>query len=360
MADRVILLEQGDQFGAEASAQNAGMMRRLAHDSAERALAVRSAPNLVSPPTEDWKGREPFRKTGAVVALGSTASSDMRGALQVAADDLASSGVVVEEVSGNQLASLAPALAGAPIETAWHLPDEGVLDAHSLVQGFVCGARQAGVSLHCGVRTLRLLTQETDDGRRIMGVETDQGKINADLVVIAAGAWSAILGSTAGAERSLTPLARHLLHSPEHPLSDRTHPWCWYDDVGVYVRPEGGGWLCSPCDETEVRQALGPGSAGPVESLGRALAHAKVEANFPALDRIRLNGGWTGLRTFAPDRRPVVGEDSACAGLWWAAGLGGFGVTCCFAVGELVTALMAGESVSWIDPKKVAPNRSGL
>ena len=39
----VRVLEQGELLGSEASAQNAGMVRRLALDPVERALACRSA-----------------------------------------------------------------------------------------------------------------------------------------------------------------------------------------------------------------------------------------------------------------------------------------------------------------------------
>jgi glycine/D-amino acid oxidase-like deaminating enzyme len=41
------------------------------------------------------------------------------------------------------------------------------------------------------------------------------------------------------------------------------------------------------------------------------------------------------MRTFAPDHRFVIGSDPRLSGLYWAAGLGGHGMTCAPAVGEL-------------------------
>jgi D-arginine dehydrogenase len=35
---------------------------------------------------------------------------------------------------------------------------------------------------------------------------------------------------------------------------------------------------------------------------------------------------WAGLRTFAPDRQPVVGADPAAPGLIWVAAQGGYGI----------------------------------
>ena len=153
------------------------------------------------------------------------------------------------------------------------------------------------------------------------------------------------------------PLARTLLHSAPHPLSRPDHPWCWVDDAGVYARPEGAGWLVSPCDEARRAPPAGPGSAGEVTPAGETLAAEKLTRLMPALGDLRIAGGWTGLRTFAPDRRPLIGADPALDGLWWAAGLGGFGVTCGYAVGEALAAWMRGQDTPWLRPGAVSPGR---
>ncbi len=44
---------------------------------------------------------------------------------------------------------------------------------------------------------------------------------------------------------------------------------------------------------------------------------------------------WTGLRTFEPDRRFVLGWDPWNPRLFWSAGLGGHGMTSGLAVGAL-------------------------
>ena len=51
----VLILEQGGLAGAEASAQNAGMVRQLVRDPVERALATRSAQSLAALP-DSWSG----------------------------------------------------------------------------------------------------------------------------------------------------------------------------------------------------------------------------------------------------------------------------------------------------------------
>ena len=46
---------------------------------------------------------------------------------------------------------------------------------------------------------------------------------------------------------------------------------------------------------------------------------------------------WAGLRTFAPDRYPVLGEDPEADGFFWLAGQGGFGVQTSPELGKLIT-----------------------
>jgi len=337
----VLLVEAGDQLGAEASAQNAGMVRRLGEDPYERALACRTHDWLES--LDGWTGEDPSRTTGALLALADDphelhdAVSHLRGRVAVEACD--------------RPAEVAPVLAGADLLAAWWMPDERVADAWSLVTGFAAGARERGATVRMGAAATALRV----DGGRCVGATVDGVDVDAGAVVVAAGAWSAGLGATAGLSRPLIPLARTLLQTEADPRS-AGHPWTWIDDEGIYVRPEGGGWLLSACDEA-VAAVGGPGSRGPVDEVVRARAIDKAARLLPALGPLRFRGGWTGLRTFAPDRRPVLGPDPHMPGLHWAAGLGGFGVTCSFAVGECVAAWLRGESLPWLAPEAVSPGR---
>jgi D-arginine dehydrogenase len=55
---------------------------------------------------------------------------------------------------------------------------------------------------------------------------------------------------------------------------------------------------------------------------------------------------WAGLRTFPPDRRPVVGFDPAAPGLFQLVGQGGYGVQTAAAVSRLAADLIAGRAPS--------------
>lgn len=333
----VCLVEQGDQLGAEASAQNAAMARRLVRAAPERDLAVWSHPFLRQPP---WEGPPLLRPTGGLVAIVDPAQV---APMAAAASALIAAGVPVER-DGPRPA----ALRGAHLAATFHVADDGLVDVHALVQGFAT----APIRLRRG-RPARL----GRDGGRVWGVELDGERLTAAHTVIAGGAWTRRLLDAAGLALPLVPLARHLLQSAPHAASDPDHPWCWLDDAGLYVRPEGGGWLCSPCDEAAVEPPFGSGSARPASAEAADLAARKLLDHLPALADLRLRGGWSGLRTFAPDRHPLLGPDPRVAGLHLAAGLGGCGVSVAPAIGAIVLARLFGEALPGLDLAPFDPAR---
>jgi D-arginine dehydrogenase len=340
----VLVLEQGDQPGAEATAQNAGMIRRLGGHDCERALSMRTHRWLLDPPDDFPEGIA--RTTGAVLGF-----AEEMGLLDGASVELRRAGISLETCL--RPPELAPGMAGCPTLWAWYLPDEQVADPHGLVTGFVRGLRRNGGRLACGVRVLDVAVE----GGQVRGVTTDQGFVATERVVLAAGAWSGVLAAGMGLDRPHLPLARTLLHTRPHPLSHADHPWCWVEDVGVYIKPEGGGWLISGCEEAPTSAPVGPGSAGPVDELPRAMILDKATRMYPALGDLRLQGGWTGLRTFTWDRRPYLGSDHEVDGLWWATALGGSGVTCSAGLGEAVSTWMLGGQTDWIDRDEVSTGR---
>lgn len=339
---RVIVVERGG-IGAEASAQNAGMLRRMGEDPYERALAIRTHARLLG---EDDLAPA-ARRTGAVLAFGRDPHH-----LHDAAAHLRWAGV--EHVWRERFDDV-PALAGSPLLGGWWVPGACVVDAWTLLQALRARMRAHGAEVVTG----EVVEVPHPDGR-VAGVVLADGRAIEGEVVVATGAWSGPLGRLAGVRRPLVPLRRSLMLTGPHPASRPDHPWCWVDDEGVYARPEGEGWLVSGCDEAVDPAPPGGGSRGPLEAEPRALALAKLERWFPALATAEPTTGWSGLRTFAPDRRPVLGADPERAGLWWCAGLGGFGVSCGLAAGEAVAAWIRGTTVDFLQPRGVSPGRPML
>lgn len=339
---RVLVLDQGPRPGAEASSDGVGMVRRLTDDPVERALARRTSDWLRAVPEQDWPS-PPARTSGALVA----AAAD-RTWLADAVAHLRAHGAAVEAVT--DAGRVAPIAAGALLACAWWVPDEQLVDPPALLVGFLRGAERRGVEVRCGARVeaLRL------DGDRVVGVDTDRGAVRAERVVLAAGAWTAELARRAGLHRPLFPLRRSVLRVPA-PVPSGS-PWVWIDDAGLYARPAGDAWWVSSCDE-RIAFPAGPGSRGVSDEAARERARQRIDVLLPGLAGRPVEAGWSGLRTFAPDRRPVLGPDPERPGLWWIAGLGGSGVTCGAAAAEAVACWIRGEDTPWLPRAPVSPGR---
>jgi D-arginine dehydrogenase len=68
----------------------------------------------------------------------------------------------------------------------------------------------------------------------------------------------------------------------------------------------------------------------------------KLESLAPGLADAEVRRVWACLRTMSEDRELVVGPDPRVSGLFWLAGLGGRGMTCGVAAGELLARVMVG------------------
>ena len=340
----VLVLEQGQCAGAEATAQTAGMVRNMVDDPVERVL-VRRTLAFFQDPGEDFL-RAPSRKSGAVISLARDPY-----ALHDCVAHLRANGVRVEAC--DRPWEVAPMMAKGLPMTSWYLPDEHLADGQVLVDGFVRGATCRGAKFRYGTRVLELLR----DGDRICGVRTDDGDFWAEKVLLAAGAWSEQLLVGHSLRRPLIPLERSVFRTGPHAGATADHPWCWVDDVGIYIRPHKGAWMVCPCDEKPVHVKPGPGSRMATTAWHQQLMASKVERYFPALMGEDVVDSWMGLRTFAPDRRPILGEDPELDGLWWLAGIGGYGISCSYAVGEVLAAWLTGRETPWFGTHLVAPNR---
>jgi D-arginine dehydrogenase len=85
-----------------------------------------------------------------------------------------------------------------------------------------------------------------------------------------------------------------------------------------------------------------------------ALALARVN-EATTLDLRHVRTAWAGLRTFAPDRNPVVGF--AAEGFCWLAGQGGYGMQTAPALAALAAALVLGDEPAGALPAALSPVR---
>jgi len=320
---RVVLLERERLLASHASARNAAIFRHIERAPSHVALALRSA-TLFS---ELGLDAEPVQRIGALYVGAPTVLAEV-------AEAAARGSVPCSAVSGGELGALAPGLSGSGM-AALHVPSDGVMDVHGVLDRLARSARACGARLCVDTEVQQVLTE----GRRVTGVRLANGEtLRTDTVVLAAGAWAAGLGEACGAPLPLVPHRRHLVMLAVD-ASFARGPIVWRLDPHhqVYFRPESGGVLASPCDEEAWPAGAPPADLDMVAQLG-----ARLSPLAPAIARGAVRRAWACLRTLTPDGELAVGEDPRCDGLFWLAGLGGRGMTCGLALGELAAACVRG------------------
>lgn len=203
-------------------------------------------------------------------------------------------------------------------------PDEGIVDVSALLLSYLDGQ---------DVRYATSVQSFADTAEGLI-VVTDRGEFECKVLVNAAGPWAGRVGNL-----PLTPMKRHLFQTPPMPNIRPDWPFVWHAHEGLYFRPESGGLLLSPCDETPAE----PGDYSEDEFAIESLAE-KLERLQPGLSDLAVRTRWVGQRVFAPDRRFVIGFDPRHRGLFHVAGLGGHGVTTSYAVGQLAANMILSGS----------------
>jgi D-arginine dehydrogenase len=235
-----------------------------------------------------------------------------------------------------------PVLASGVVRAAAVVEGAADVDTEALHQAYVRGLRRRGGAVRAGARVTAVERRGT--GWRVH-TGRDGEPIDVADVVDAAGAWADVVAGLAGVPQiGLTPLRRTIaqvrvpdqarLQAPDGPL-----PMVIDATERFYFKPEGDGLLVSPADETPVE----PHDVRPDE-LDVALALERVEA-VTRLGLRSVRTSWAGLRSFVPDRRPVVGAWPDHPGFWFCAGQGGSGIESAPALSAFAAAVFTGAPV---------------
>ncbi|MCC6217823.1 MAG: FAD-binding oxidoreductase [Polyangiaceae bacterium] len=321
----VILLERAATLFAGSSGRNAAIFRPAERPIELARLALRTAELL----DDALGGRAPW-----LAQRGLLLTARDPGDLTPLAELCEAAGLRYGRVDGAEVVRRAPITAGGHATGGLAVELGGVLDLHAIATGLERAIRVGGGRIELGASVRRVIVR----AGRVAGVELAGGdELPAEHVVIAGGAWAGALGAGAGAPLPLGPVRRHLVQlEPERPVAPGG-PTIWDAGLGSYFRPESGGVLASPAD-AEPWAAADP----PADPAALELLWSRLDRMAPALAAARVRRSWACLRTFAPDHVSVIGADPRVVGLHWLAGLGGHGITCGAAAGELLAAVVTG------------------
>lgn len=328
---RVCLIEREAHPGHHATGRSAALFAPSYGCRAIRALTRTSRDFFILPP--DGFADEQLLKRRDVLYI---ARENQLDYLDVMIDDIRRSGGAIDRVDVKEILQAIPLLRADYVAGAALDQDAKDIDVDALHQGFLRGAKARGAVLATDVGDPEI--RRTGDQWTI---DLPTQTVTAPVLINAAGAWGDGVAESVGARAlGLQPLRRTaLLVDPPADTDISAWPAVIDVDEEFYFKPDAGKLLLSPADETLVEAC----DVQP-EELDIAIGVDRVQAAL-ALEVERVNHSWAGLRTFAPDRAPVIGFDPEVAGLFWSVGQGGYGIQTAPAWARTAAALARGEDI---------------
>lgn len=214
-------------------------------------------------------------------------------------------GYTVEAVSPAEARKMEPSLP-ENVVAAWLHPDVGSLSVFRLTQALAMAARQLGATV----------LEETPvggivrDGGRVIGVRLHERDLEANMTVLATGAWTRLLGDSLGVTLPTKPMKGQLIAFANAPL----RPARVISGHGGYVRPRPDGTTMVAATEEDAgfdRRVTGDGVAWLLD-LTRMLC--------PTLLQGEIAETWTGLRPASETNDPLIGPVPGLEGIWVSAG----------------------------------------
>jgi sarcosine oxidase subunit beta len=215
-------------------------------------------------------------------------------------------------------------------------PESGYADPSQTTQAYAGAARELGVRFLEDTRTDGLVVE----GDRVRGVQTSRGRLEAPIVVNAAGLWSDRIAEMAGVHLPIT-VCRHKISFVTWPEgARRPHPMVYDFATSIYTRPETGGHiLVGPLDD-ETQDRADPDRYQEGVTFDETLeALRRVAHRFPILESGSVTKGYAGCFDVTPDWHPVL-DRAGPEGFYVAAGFSGHGFKLSPAVGAMVARLV--------------------
>lgn len=228
----------------------------------------------------------------------------------------ASSTVVV---SRQRIRDLEPNLRHPP-EQAMHAPQEGALDAVAATHALIAGAKAHGATVLTQTQVLGVRF----DRDTLSGVNTSQGPLTADRVVLAAGTGCAALAGELGVPLAIGP-------SPAIFIRYRARPGLVrgiISNAAMEVRQGAEGWLLAAEDY------LGDGPEHQPEVVARRTAEA-IRGELEGVGGLELETACVGWRPMPEDGIPLIGYVPGVSGVYLC--VMHPGVTLAAVVGRLVS-----------------------
>lgn len=219
-------------------------------------------------------------------------------------------------------------------------PDDGFVDPDRSTQLLMQRAREEGTLFH-RLETVTGVDRDTDRWH----LTTSKGTVEADVVVNAAGAWSAGVAELAGLTVPVQPFRNDVFVTAPRPR-DRPLPLTVDVPSGVYFRSEGDRLLIGHHDHGA---PLGFLEGVDWDHLDPIMEAAFARYPWFESEELDQRASWWGYYEVTPDYSPVLGRDPAAPTWVNATGFSGHGVMHAPATGRLIAEEVLDGRASTVD-----------
>ncbi|HEY0290657.1 MAG TPA: FAD-binding oxidoreductase [Pseudomonas sp.] len=308
----LILLERENQVGYHSTGRSAAEFSSQFQSPWVSTLAESSYNFLINPPAG-------FADIDLLIARGSLVIAPRERIHLVASafSQILSTSPESRMLHPDDALAMVPFLKADYVEAAFYDPMNWDMEVDSLLQGYLRLARRAGAQI-------QLASPVTSIHREggIYHLQTPVGEVLCRKIVNAAGAWADDFAAMAGLDRLRIVPYRRTAITVDGPKGMDLSTLPAVNEVGeaFYFKPESGRIMVSPADATPSEAC----DAQPEELDIAYAAHFLSESTTLAINQITHK--WAGLRSFAPDKRQVVGFSPQDENFFWLAGQGGSGI----------------------------------
>jgi sarcosine oxidase subunit beta len=293
---RNVVLLEARTLGDGASSRAAGMVRAQGGTRAAIQLGIRTQEFYAA-------SGDRFPLDCGFVAQGYLMPCFSRAEVEQAHRRIAlqrSLGLDVEWWSSEDIDARNTGLAPGATLGASYAPGDGYIDAPRNVLAYTAALTACGVDVreHCAFTGLRT------SGGRVVGVDTSDGPIDTERVVLTGGPKLGKVGETAGG-RIPAGGARHqvVVTAPVTAFDVHDVPMVFDLPSGIYWRPgEAGGLLWGMSNPDEA-----PGVAADFDETYYRKARDRIEEVLPGVKGLGLRRMWAATIDYTPDHLPILG-----------------------------------------------------
>ncbi|MEH7503704.1 glycine oxidase ThiO [Neobacillus drentensis] len=237
----------------------------------------------------------------------------------------------IKWLGAKELRKMEPSLSTG-VAGGMYLPNDGHVQPAKLTQAFAKAAVYFGAEIRENTEVLSFIYENG----QVKGVNTSNGVIHSEQVVVSTGAWAGKLMREAGMDISVYPVKGECFSiRTEKPIINTTI----FSDKRCYLVPKRNGeiYIGATMIEDTFDNTVTPGG---IATLIERAIHLVPQIKDAAWERV-----WAGIRPQTGDGNPYIGEHPSWKGLFVAAGHFRNGILLSPITGKLVADLVAGRQL---------------